>query len=105
MKGLSLMPPFCSVGASTNRSEARKLPFGSVCMSLGMTCSQATQTSHDALAQDVMGFRHSGHCSAANTTLPPFFSCGVAAVPPPPLFELHAAARSAIANTTVSQRR
>jgi hypothetical protein len=74
-------------------------------MSLGITCFQAVHGSHDALAHEVIGFRHSGHCSAANTALPPFFSVG--AFPPVPPLEPppHAAAISVIANRTVSQRR
>jgi hypothetical protein len=71
-----------------------------------MMCIQPTHPSHEALAQDVTGFRHSGHCSAANTTLPPFFSVVALLLFPPPLEPPpHAAATSAIANRTVSQRR
>src|SRR6266540_3070164 len=106
VNGLAFTPPFCSVGASTSRSEATKFPFGSVCISLGITCSQAVHGSHDALAHDVIGLRHSGHCSAANTALPPCFWAGAALPLVPPLLELlQAAATSAIANRTVSQRR
>src|SRR6266536_4644206 len=100
VKGSVSMPPFCSLGASTSRSEAMRFPLGSDSMSLGITCSQAAQGSHDALAHDVIGLRHSGHCSAANTTLPPCFWV-VAAFPPPPLLvPPHADAIRAIANKT-----
>src|SRR4029450_9750836 len=40
-------------------------------MSRGITYCQPVHGSHDALAQEVIGLRHSGHCSAPITMLPP----------------------------------
>src|SRR6266540_3233499 len=53
-------------------------------MSRGMTCIQPTHTSQEALAQDVIGLRHSGHCSAAITMLPPCLAWPSVVPPPPP---------------------
>ena len=68
---LSTAPPLSTVGASIRTGEAPMLWLTSNSMRRGTICTSTDQLSHVALLQEVIGLRHSGHCSTANTISPP----------------------------------
>src|SRR6266496_4242795 len=96
VKGFPLLrPPLSRVGSSTSTGEAMKFPFRSRTAASGRTCWSTDHQVHVADAQLVIGFVHSGHCSAPKTTWPPSFAAGAAvdvAPPPADLLLLQAAA-------------
>src|SRR3979409_1466666 len=71
MKGLVLISPLATLGASVISGDGWKLLWASRTMSLGSTYWSATQKAHREPAQALMGFRHAGHCWAPRTMLPP----------------------------------
>src|SRR6266516_1884080 len=81
------------------------VPSSQTASGRSMKDSQAVHGSHDAWAQDVIGLRHCGHCSAAKTILPPFFWAPPLVVPPPEELDLpQAAAARAMTNMMASTR-
>src|SRR5260221_549134 len=62
------------VGAPSRTGDGRKLPCSSNSIARGKTCSSTPQCIQDELEHAVIGFRHSGHCSAPRMSVPPFFS-------------------------------
>src|SRR5205823_13771658 len=77
---LSLMPlPLpLRVGWPSSTGDWMKLPFASNVMSFGSTWLSTPQCIQEEFEHCVMGFRHSGHCSAPRIRVPPFF-CAVPA--------------------------
>src|SRR2546421_12169577 len=72
-------------------------------MSFGSTWTSTPQCIQEEFEHCVMGFRHSGHCSAPRMIVPPFF-CAVLALEDAPaaglfLSLLHAAATNAKLNS------
>src|SRR6266542_4669725 len=84
-----VIPPLSRVGASDSRGEATKFPFRSRTMAYPSTCSSTEYQVHVADEHSLMGFTHSGHCSAPMTIEPPLtgfavdVAVGCSVVPPP----------------------
>src|SRR5438552_10503092 len=70
VNGSVVRPPLPKVGTSRNSGEATNLPFASICMALGRTCSRTVYQVQGEGAHSLMGLMHSGHCSAPNTSEP-----------------------------------
>src|SRR5262245_15950141 len=78
LNGLSVMPPLSRLGASVSSGDATKFPCRSTTIAYGRTCSPTLYQYHVAAEHDVIGFTHSGHCSAPRTAEPPWVGPGVA---------------------------
>src|SRR5262245_28326464 len=76
LKGLSVIPPLSRLGASVSSGDATKFPWRSTTMAYGSTCSPTLYQYHVAEEHDVIGFTHSGHCSAPRTADPPWVGPG-----------------------------
>src|SRR5262245_30060377 len=71
LNGLSVIPPLSRLGASVNSGVATKLPSRSTTIACGSTCSATLYQYQVAEEHEVIGFTHSGHCSALRTAVPP----------------------------------
>ena len=106
-------------GAVVGRDEATYVFFVSSSISRGSTWTSVDHSVHVAFLHDVTGFRHSGHCSTASTSVPlpgPSSALSVAlpaAVPPSVAagsdsstdVPLHAVSISVVAKAAAAQRR
>src|SRR5438105_3933222 len=89
-------------GWPSSTGDGVKAPFSSNVMSLGSTWTSTAQCIHEELEHALMGFRHSGHCSAPRMMVPPFFWAALDDELDPVLLFLslpHAAASKPMQNT------
>src|SRR5262245_47036403 len=72
LNGLCTIPPLSRLGASVSSGVATKFPCRSTPIGCGSTISPTLYQYHVAAEHEVIGFTHSGHCSAPRTAVPPW---------------------------------